>query len=373
MPVLLASSRGAGVRRLLGIEEGPVQSSGRIPLELRNYLKRSAMYTSSTESPKGLKKTPLMRDVPYDPQAYLYRGMRLDMDALENILENGMEVSRTRTQRIWLSYNALLAIRYAFNPFVFPGARINPRQLFLPVLFQLDKKRIAVNWNNEDILEVQGDISPEVISRLFVFDAAQKALVDITDRLTSFPAGPQPEKFREYSPVFVEGPDHAGLYAFVREKLPAVVGEDVVRQSTLIHVDFHPDTSEIVNPVTEKRIPLDQGNVLAHLHEQKNYQEAWWVHPPQAPYDKQWDGYAFRQIFENPRDLPATAQPVILSIDFDAFGSKEEGNQPLSEVYARIDSLLEVLEDRNYNVIGIFTTPSPGWTKNYIPQIRDED
>jgi hypothetical protein len=152
--------------------------------------------------------------------------------------------------------------------------------------------------------------------------------------------------------------EHREMLSWITQELPRHLDAETVQQATLIHVDFHPDTAEY-----EAHAGVQSGSVITRIRRSNLVRRIWWMAPAGAPALR----YAFDTAFFDHARLmedpwPSNDGPVLLSIDLDAFASREEGAVAEKDVDARVDAFLDKLRTSAYPVRGIFIAESPAYT-----------
>lgn len=180
---------------------------------------------------------------------------------------------------------------------------------------------------------------------------------------------------------------HVDMFDWLTKEVPAIVGKEQLSQATLIHVDFHADTplefhlgtSPFLSDPSlyDRKVEgeaVTSANVISKIKEANIVKEIWWVTSPGTPHliPKLVRPF-FTQIQQLGEVLPSTDRPVILSIDFDAFASMEEGEVGMEELHRRIRTFLESLREKEYRVFAIFLAGSPDYTqKGCVDIIRTQ-
>lgn len=165
---------------------------------------------------------------------------------------------------------------------------------------------------------------------------------------------------------------HAHMYGWLSQGLNGNLSMSDVGESTLIHVDFHPDTqASFIEGVSD-------GTVIGRTLERHYVKEAWWLQTPGAPSDE-YDRKFFKRAIADPQDLPVAPDlPVILSLDYDYFSCMEQPRVSERDVENRVQSLFESLQSKGYRIVGVFVARSPDYTRpehfqlieNQITQVR---
>ena len=79
------------------------------------------------------------------------------------------------------------------------------------------------------------------------------------------------------------------MYIWLKDVLPKVLGLDVINSSTLLHVDFHPDTASIYgNALGERKIVLEI-NPITYIRSEHLVKNIWWVKDEKSEADPHLD------------------------------------------------------------------------------------
>ena len=118
----------------------------------------------------------VVKNMPREPEHFLYRSMRIKAKALMDILLEGFLVSKTAYGKIYFVVSPFVATKAAFFPI---STKNNyPMENFICVSIQLDRGKVPH-------LTSPKDITPDAILRIFVFDRVKKTFVDETELFIS--------------------------------------------------------------------------------------------------------------------------------------------------------------------------------------------
>ncbi|MFA5146512.1 MAG: FHA domain-containing protein [Candidatus Omnitrophota bacterium] len=106
-----------------------------------------------------------------DEDRFVYRGMRLTLETLNNIARNGLRYQDTGDRVADFDPRPHFTIGYAFEPHEFSGYPY-PRENFLSIVVQVDRTKIDMSKvdTKHSIFAVNADIPPASILRIFIFD-----------------------------------------------------------------------------------------------------------------------------------------------------------------------------------------------------------
>ncbi len=122
--------------------------------------------------------------IPEDANRFAYRGMRLSIPALKDIVRKGMKVSRSGHQELQFSTRPGIAVSYSLYPG--PGTMGRKRKIpthdFIGVLFQVDSRVLTASRTRPLIREARTSLSPKHILRVWIYDYREDRFVEVGRR-----------------------------------------------------------------------------------------------------------------------------------------------------------------------------------------------
>ncbi|MFT7638175.1 MAG: hypothetical protein ACI9Y8_001966, partial [Candidatus Omnitrophota bacterium] len=156
--------------------------------EVRDYLVENARLRDDDESMKLYweidevykDRTGIYEIMPVNGDKWSYRGMQLSLDALENILINGISVEDS--QGFDVAYFTKIPFRALLGAFSFYQGAAGDKTDFVNVVIQVD--RTQINWEEvgADDKAIE-DVPADAITQIVVVDKNKNALIDITSLL----------------------------------------------------------------------------------------------------------------------------------------------------------------------------------------------
>ena len=128
----------------------------------------------------SLGRKDMVKDLPEDVTRFLYRGMRVGGDELDDILKNGMKVARSGYGHLFSSTEPEMAVYYALSPMPPAGSFARHFAFFsrnhwrprFSVIFQIERDLVHEMYRSgrTGVSVIDQDIPPGAILGAFVFD-----------------------------------------------------------------------------------------------------------------------------------------------------------------------------------------------------------